>query len=433
MRDCVPSGVVTRTIAPIAIAIRFRPLQMQSKRAIPVGHIVAIKISRSLIRRDQQIEIAIAIEIAIRQRAPHLRRGKASAHLVRDIVKTPVAAVQEQMRRLRVTVIPGDIANRFVDVPVDRREIEMPIQIHIEKRAPEAEAHARRRADAGLRRHILETALAAGPIDRHHLFVEVGDRDAHDARIVEIGRIDAHTGARLAVFAESHAGLHGDILERSVALIAIELVRLRIVRDEKIRPAVAIVIEHRDAERFRRGVEDSALRRHVLKRAVAAIVKEPAGGTMERLGRAVGLVLSIHAAEHIMLGRPLHVVADEQIEQAIAIVIEPQRGCAQAAAAAQPGLVRDVDERAFAGVLKEPVLPDAGDQNIGETVVVVIRHGHAQAVHLDCEPGAPRHIRERAVAIVAVERERRRPRAYGPATRCRSPAEYRASHRHRNR
>ena len=49
------------------------------------------------------------------------------------------------------------------------------------------------------------------------------------------------------------------------------------------------------------------------------------------LRRAVGFVLAVHAAEDIVLGRPLHVIADEQIEQAIAVVIEPERGRAEAA------------------------------------------------------------------------------------------------------
>ena len=153
---------------------------------------------------------------------------------------------------------------------------------------------------------------------------------------------------------------------------------------------------------------------------------------MISLGRAVGFVLSIHTAKHIVLGRPVHVVAHKQIEQAVAIVIEPQRGRAEGAAAAEPGLFSHIDERAFARILKQPVLPNGGHVDIGKTVVIVIRNGNAQPIHLDRKPGALRHIRERAVAIVAIERIVERADC-GPATPCHSPAEYRASHRHRNR
>ena len=56
------------------------------------------------------------------------------------------------------------------------------------------------------------------------------------------------------------------------------------------------------------------------------------------LRRAVRLILAVHAAEDIVLGRPLHVVADEQIQQAIAIVVEPQSGRAEAASVPQARL-----------------------------------------------------------------------------------------------
>ena len=125
-------------------------------------------------------------------------------------------------------------------------------------------------------------------------------------------------------------GAHRDVFERAVALVAVELVGLRVVGDQQIRPAIAIVIEHGDAQRFGRGVEDAALGGDVFERAIAAIAKQPAGGAVISLRRAVGLVLAVHAAEDVVLRRPLHVVADEQIEQAVAIVIEPQRRSAEA-------------------------------------------------------------------------------------------------------
>ena len=55
---------------------------------------------------------------------------------------------------------------------------------------------------------------------------------------VEIGDIHAHTGARFAFGAECDSGLDRDILERAIALIAIEFVGLRVVRYQKIGPAV---------------------------------------------------------------------------------------------------------------------------------------------------------------------------------------------------
>ena len=74
----------------------------------------------------------------------------------------------------------------------------------------------------------------------------------------------------------------------------------------------------------------------VFESSVAAIVEEPAGFAAVGFGRAVGFMLSVEAAEDVVLGRPLHIIADEKIEQAVAIVIEPERRSAEAVAAAEP-------------------------------------------------------------------------------------------------
>ena len=101
--------------------------------------------------------------------------------------------------------------------------------------------------------------------------------------------------------------------------------------------------------------------------------------------------------------RPLDVVADQQVEQAVAIEIEPEGRGAEGAAAAQSGLLRDVDKAAAAVVLEEAVLPDRGDQQVGKAVVVVVADGHSHAVHFDRQPGALGDVGEGAVAVVAVE------------------------------
>ena len=185
--------------------------------------------------------------------------------------------------------------------------------------------------------------IAAGArraVERHHFVVEVGDGDAFGAGVVEIGRVDSHSGARLAILAESHAGAHRHVFKRAVAQVAVELVGLRVVGDQHVQPAVAVVIHQRHAQRFRGAIEDAALGGDVFEGAVAAVAEQPAGFAVIRLGRAVGFALAVHAAEHVVLRRPLHVVADEQVEEAVAVEIEPQRRGAEADAPAQAGLAR---------------------------------------------------------------------------------------------
>ena len=49
--------------------------------------------------------------------------------------------------------------------------------------------------------------------------------------------------------------------ERAVPVVAIELVGLGVVGDEEVGPAVAVVVEHGDAERLAGGIADAGLLR----------------------------------------------------------------------------------------------------------------------------------------------------------------------------
>ena len=164
-----------------------------------------------------------------------------------------------------------------------------------------------------------------------------------------------------------------------------------------------VVIEQSHAQRFRTAVENAAGGGDIFKRPVAAIVKEPAGGAAIGFGRAIGFVLAVEAAENVVLRRPLHVIADEQVEQAIAIVVEPQRGGAEALALAESAGIGHVHECSLAGVMEQAVLTDAGDEDVREAIVVVIADRDAHAIQFDIEAGAGGHVRESAVVVVAIK------------------------------
>ncbi|HZS72548.1 MAG TPA: hypothetical protein VFA13_11985 [Candidatus Acidoferrum sp.] len=104
-----------------------------------------------------------------------------------------------------------------------------------------------------------------------------------------------------------------------------------------------------------------------------------------------------------MFRRPAHVIAYEEIQQAVAVVVKPQRGSAEAKMMAEAALRGDIDKRALAGVAEEAALADARDENIGEAVVIVIADGDAHPIQLHVEAGRLRDISESAVAIVAIE------------------------------
>ncbi len=74
----------------------------------------------------------------------------------------------------------------------------------------------------------------------------------------------------------------------------------------------------------------------------------------------------------------IQVVRNEQIQVAIAIVIDPcAAGRIAASIVKQARLFRYVGEGSVSIVAEEDVLPPTGNKKIVESIVVVIAHGHA--------------------------------------------------------
>src|SRR4029077_3646738 len=129
----------------------------------------------------------------------------------------------------------------------------------------------------------------------------VADDEARTARVIVVGGIHTHAGSRDARLAERYPRGPGRVREGPVPLVAIEPVRLRVVRHEQVHPAVAVEIEHRDAESFRRRVVEPGAPGDSLERAVAAVVIERRALPLVRLGGAVRLALAVERAEQVLL------------------------------------------------------------------------------------------------------------------------------------
>ena len=96
-------------------------------------------------------------------------------------------------------------------------------------------------------------------------------------------------------------------------------------------------------------------------------------------------------------------LADEEVKQAITVVVEPQRGGAETGVAREARFGRHVNERTLARVVKETALANRGNENIGEAVVIVIGDGNAHTVDFDVETGGTSDVGEGAIAVVTVQ------------------------------
>ncbi len=143
------------------------------------------------------------------------------------------------------------------------------------------------------------------------------------AGAVVVGGVDTHAGAGHAVFTEGDAGGDSLLLEGAVLLVQVELVGLGVVGEENVGPAIVVVVEDGDAEAFGSGVKEAGFLGGIFELAAAQVVPEARGGSPVGLGRAVGLVGAVEGAVDVGLRRPLHVVGDDEVKLAVAVVIDP--------------------------------------------------------------------------------------------------------------
>ena len=298
---------------------------------------------------------------------------------------------------------------------VGRDEIEPAVEVVVEKQHAERQRAPARGPDAGDDRLVgkLQRRLLRD-VQRRHLVGEVADRDAQRAVVAEIGRVDAHRAAAVAVRVERDARAGPDLHEPAVALVVEHEVLHRVIRDDEVGPAVGVEIDGGDAERLRHRHTSSRIpdlhpraRGDVGEVSVAIVPVQIGKRALERARRTVGAA-DAHEPEILLqidVPGPAHVVADEEIEIAVAVVVEP--GGARAPLIRAPlhtGRTRHVDE-APADVSEETIGADGGHEEIDPAVVVVVGGGDAHSVEVHRQAGGPGHVREVPAAVVAIQHE----------------------------
>ena len=101
------------------------------------------------------------------------------------------------------------------------------------------------------------------------------------------------------------------------------------------------------------GAADERRARHVLERAVAAVVIQPVRLRAIAVRRAVVVLPGHRQAVDVAVDAVEQVVADEEIEPAVAVVVDERRRHAPAVGIADAGLRGDVGERAVAVVVQQ--------------------------------------------------------------------------------
>ena len=137
---------------------------------------------------------------------------------------------------------------------------------------------------------VLEHAVPVVHVERVQLLGEVRDEEIREAVAVDVGAIDAHARLRLAVLIESDARRRTRRRRTAVAVVAIQEIPHRVVRDVDVHVAVAIEVAERDAEPLAGRIRDAGRSRDIGERAVAVVAKEAVGLAVEERRVAIGAI-----------------------------------------------------------------------------------------------------------------------------------------------
>src|SRR5208282_1801793 len=339
-----------------AIAIAFRSFERDRQPVIVVLRNVVQQ--RALCTQIDYIRIHFAVVVVVGKACAagyrlHIEHGARSARNVGEIAVSQ-AAVERVLLR-----------NQMNQSAVENKNIEPAIVIEVVNPAAPTHILPGLRGDTRSRADVFKSPLAG--VAHQAVVPRVGDPQVEQAVAIDVGKHGAHGRRHFAVLSVRYAQVAGNFFEGAVVLIAKQEIFGSVVGNINVGPAVAVKISGDDAHGA--ALVGAYARRigHIRERAVAIVVIEAVGGgrVIERSGIVIGSVVGA------ILGIEFHVTADEKIDAAVAIVVQPRR-TDRPSINVDPRLRGDIGECAVAIIVVEDGAAIAGYEQIDEAVVVVI-------------------------------------------------------------
>src|SRR5436190_24080617 len=105
---------------------------------------------------DDHVEVTVVVEIADREAASHPRNLQAAAGAFRDVTEPRAEVEQDLILLAKGFAKLRELVDVGKDVAVGEEEIELAIEIRVEKRRAPTHPGERRRGNAGWRAHVFE-------------------------------------------------------------------------------------------------------------------------------------------------------------------------------------------------------------------------------------------------------------------------------------
>src|SRR5260370_17211646 len=138
-------------------------------------------------------------------------------------------------------------------------------------------------------RPLSKQTVALVVIERNHLIRPGADDATGVAAAIVVSCVHAHAGTRHAVFAECDAGGDAALFKGSILFIQIELVGLRVIGNQNVGPAIAVVIENGYAQTLRSRVAEPGFGGGIFKLPSPKVMPQPQRCALLRPRRTLAL------------------------------------------------------------------------------------------------------------------------------------------------
>ena len=353
---------------------------------------------------EEDVRVPVVVVVPHRDPAAHVGDPQRLPPVRRDVREAP-AVVLEEERRVRVADLRPDLCHGGEGVAGGDEEVGVAVVVVVEEAGPEAAVLERGHREPDDPAAVHEPHPAAVRVQEGPLAVEVRDQQVQPPVPVHVLGVGGHGPGGAPRRVEGHLGLEGHVAEAAVAEVPEEEVGGGVVRLEDVDPPVVVEVGGHHPHPLPHEGGDAGRSARVLERPVAPVPEEDARLALEPQDRAEGVAVDQLAGVAAGAGLrrvELEVVRDEEVEPAVAVVVEEGR-----AAAPEPvvdtGPRGHVAETAAALVVVEDAAAVGGDVHVRPAVVVVVPHREAHPPPQAADPGALRDLGEGPVAVVAEE------------------------------
>src|SRR5215469_13489690 len=386
-----------------SVAVALSPLQRELQPMLVAGAVVDPDLRRRAQGRNHQVNSAVAVEVAYGSAAMALGWLCCKARLRRESGKLAVGEIAEHCvvlidqsaaRHVRRGHIAAADKNIFPPVIVEVGNIHAVSGHGIAQRG-----HAAACGDLG------KGSFSIVLKDGERFVLQSGHNYVRKAVVVEVAKIRSHSRNQASVFWQRDSRFKRDLVELVVAPVVKEKVEELVVSDKDVREPVVVVVSHRNSHAFPRMRANAGLRGNILKLSLALVQKELARQFFV-IFRMTIFRLAVELAVGFFLAIPAEVVDYEKVEQSVVVDVYP---CAThrpepailLVRLSQACLLCYVGEGTVAVVVIESVAVDACNKYVLVAVVVVIADRYAHIKSSSFQSGFFRHVGESAVAVVA--------------------------------